>query len=239
LQRGRHEHVPGRRSRAGPDVADESTISYTASIADGTPAGSYTNVAEITERPCVAGDGDDDSTVTMKSPGQAVVKVQELFDLDGSVSTTAYRRPISGWTFNTAITGGTISATTGTSGFTPDFQVAIPSSGTEAKVDVAEVLLKDTKFLQASCVTGDETRGTSSGVGNDISIKPDDVVTCTFVNTIIVEEATDTPTDTGSDDRGQTGSSLLLILFAITGLVAVLGVLTPVQERVRWQGRRG
>jgi hypothetical protein len=87
----------------------------------------------------------------------------------------------------------------------------------------------------------------------DISVKPDDVVTCTFVNTIIVEEATGTPTvtatpkitlpptDSGSGDQGQgqSGSSLLLILFAITGLVAVLGVLTPVPARVRRQGRRG
>ncbi len=231
------------------DVADGDTISYTASIADGTLAGSYTNVAEITEGPCVAGDCDDDSTVTVKPPSSAVVQVQKLFDLDGDVSTTDDRRPMSGWTFNTAITGGTISATTGTSGsdgFTPDFLITIPSSGTEALVDVAEVLLRDTKFLQASCVVGDETRGTLSGVAvNDISVKADDVVTCTFVNTIVVEEATGTPTitppptDAGSHDQGQAGSSLLLILFAIGGLVAVLGVLTPTPARVRRQGRRG
>ena len=195
--------VVGRSSPGtSPTSPTGCTISYTASIADGTLAGSYTNVAEITEGPCVAvaGDCDDDSTVTVESPGAAVVRVRKLIDLDGNVSTTNDRRPMSGWTFNASITGGTISAntaTSGTDGFTPDFQVTIPVSGTEAMVDVAEVLLRDTKFLQASCVTGDETRGTLSGVTvSKIAVRPDDVVTCTFVNTIVVEEATGTPTIT-------------------------------------------
>ena len=47
------------------------------------------------------------------------------------------------------------------------------------------------------------------------------------------------PTDTLPSESGQSGSSLLLILFAMTGLVAVLGVLTPVPARVRRQRRRG
>ena len=65
------------------------------------------------------------------------------------------------------------------------------------------------------------------------------------VNTGQVEEATGTPTvtppatDTLPSESGQAGSSLLLILFAMTGLVAVLGVLTPVPARVRRQRRRG
>jgi hypothetical protein len=71
--------------------------------------------------------------------------------------------------------------------------------------------------------------------------RPDDSV----VNTAEVEEATGTPritpppTDTLPSESGQTGSSFPLILFAIIGLMAVLGVVTPVPARVRRQGRRG
>jgi uncharacterized repeat protein (TIGR01451 family) len=59
------------------NVADGATITYTATIADGTAAGSYTNVAEITEGPCVAGECDDDSTVVVVTPDLALTKVAD------------------------------------------------------------------------------------------------------------------------------------------------------------------
>ena len=109
------------------DVADGSTITYTASIAAGTVTGSYRNVAVITDGPCVGDECTDDSVV------------------------------------NT----GEVEEATGTPTITPP------------------------------------------------------------------------PTDALSSESSESGSGLPLILFAIIGLVAVLGVLTPAPARVRRQRRRG
>ena len=50
------------------NVADGAKITYTATIADGTVEGSYTNTAVITRGPCVAEGCRDDSTVTVVVP---------------------------------------------------------------------------------------------------------------------------------------------------------------------------
>jgi hypothetical protein len=60
-----------------------------------------------------------------------------------------------------------------------------------------------------------------------------------------VEEATATPrvtpppTDTQPNPAGDASGNLLLVLLAIVGLVAVLGVLTPAPARSRRRTRRG
>ncbi len=134
-------------------------------------------------------------------------------------------------------------------------QVVNPRNFSVAPVSVkGQVItwnLKDVADGSTITYTASIAAGTVTGSYKNVAVITegpcvgDECTDDSVVNTAQVEEATGTPTitppptDTLPSESGQAGSSLLLILFAITGLVAVLGVLTPAPARVRRQRRRG
>ncbi len=235
------------------DVADGKTLTYDVEIGATTAAGTYVNVAVITVGPCVETEADDqcsdDSTVVVEEPGPATLVVRKLFDLDGKLSTTNDRVVAAGWAFTTTIANGAISAASGTTGQdgTVSFSVSVPSNGETALVGVTEVMKKDFKILAASCVMGTEARGTRSDLTmGDVAVRQDETVTCTFVNaTGDVQRATATPritpppTDALTTSAGDGSSGMLLVILALVGLVAVLGIITPAPARARRRSRHG
>ena len=94
---------------------------------------------------------------------------------------------------------------------------------------------------------GTQARGTRSGLAmSDVAVRQDETVTCTFVNaTGDVQRATATPritpppTDALTTTAGDGSSGMLLVILALVGLVAVLGILTPAPARARRRSRRG
>ena len=229
------------------DVADGATLTYDVTIGATTDAGQYVNVATITVGPCIGDECDDDSTVTVDEPQPATLVVKKLFDLDGKLATKDDQLPAAAWSFTTAIENGSISATSGTTGADGmvTFTVDVPSNGQTSLVDVTEVMQKDFKILAASCVMGEESRGTSSGLTmGSVAVYQGETVTCTFINTTgdvkqATPRVTPPPTDTESIPASDASGNVLLVLLAIVGLVAVLGVLTPAPARASRRGRRG
>ncbi len=233
------------------NAANGKKLTYNVTIGATTAAGQYVNVATITVGPCVAGDCDDDSTVQVTKPAPAKLIVAKWFDVDGNLATTSDRFQASGWTFTTAITGGTISAASGTTGADGKvaFDIEVSGNGATALVDVTETLPnpKEFKLLAASCAMGEAARGTLSALTvGGVAVNQGETVTCTFLNTTgDVAPATATPritpppTTTESNPAGDASGNVLLVLLAIVGLVAVLGVLTPAPARARRRSRRG
>ena len=235
------------------NVADGKTLTYDVEIGATTVAGTYVNVATITVGPCVETEADDqcsdDSTVVVEEPGPASLIVRKLFDLDGKLETTNDRVVAAGWAFNLTVANGTLSALSGTTGQdgTVTFSVTIPSNGETALVGVTEVMKKDFKILAASCVMGTQARGTRSGLAmSDVAVRQDETVTCTFVNATgdvqgktSPPRITPPPTDALTTIAGDGSSGMLLVILALVGLVAVLGIITPAPARARRRSRRG
>ncbi len=226
------------------NVANGKQLTYDVVIATETQGGSYTNTATITEGPCVAGDCDDTSVVP-------------VWRVAIDKSNNATKPLLAGadvvYTLAFAVQNGPITSMVVTD--TLPAQVVNPRNFSVAPVSVkGQVItwnLEDVADGRTITYTASIAAGTVIGSYKNVAVitqGPCVDAECTddsVVNTGQVEEATGTPTitppptDTLSGEPGQSGSSLLLILFAITGLVAVLGVLTPAPARVRRQRRRG
>jgi hypothetical protein len=225
------------------NVANGKQLTYDVVIATTTQGGSYLNTATITDGPCAEACSDTSVVqvwrVSIDKTNNATKPLLEGADV---VYTLAF-----------AVQNGPITSMTVTD--TLPAQVVNPRNFSVTPVSVVgQVItwnLKNVADGSTITYTASIAAGTVTGSYKNVAVitqGPCVDAECTdnsVVNTGQVEEATGTPTitppatDTLPSEPGQAGSSFLLILFAITGLLAVLGVLTPVPARVRRQRRRG
>ena len=242
------------------NVVDGAKITYTATIAAGTAPGSYTNVAVITQGPCVAGECDDDSTVTVRTPILTISKavtgntdgVQDvplIPDDDGgpaprakigdtltfTLTYTLANGPVTnavitdvlpqGYGAPTAISdGGTYAAATRT--ITWSWASLAASGSVTYKVVVlagADELAQP--LVNLATIDSDDTPA-------DDDIQPV-VVAGPVQQATATPRVTPPPTDAQSNPAGDASGNVLLVLLAIVGLVAVLGVLSPAPARAR------
>lgn len=92
------------------DVEDDATLTYKAVVNATATAGSYTNVATITDGPCVGGGCEDDSTVVVRVPTLTVDKVAstELITISGPNSAPVAAPSIVTWTISWTLTDGPV-----------------------------------------------------------------------------------------------------------------------------------
>ena len=226
------------------NVANGKKLTYDVVIATATQGGSYTNTATITDGPCTEGDCDDDSVVpvwrvAIDKSNNATKPLLEGADVVYTLTFAVQNGPITSMVVTDTLPAEVVNPR--------NFSVAPVS----VKGQVITWNLKDVADGSTITYTASIAAGTETGSYKNVAViteGPCIGAECTddsIVNTAEVQEATGTPTitppptDTLPSESGQSGSSLLLILFAMTGLVAVLGVLTPVPARVRRQRRRG
>jgi fimbrial isopeptide formation D2 family protein len=94
------------------DVADGQTLTYSAVVSATAGAGEYTNVATITDGPCVGDGCDDDSTVTVRVPALVIDKsadsevVHFMFDAEGNVLSVDPEQVT--WTLTWTLTDGPV-----------------------------------------------------------------------------------------------------------------------------------
>jgi uncharacterized repeat protein (TIGR01451 family) len=225
------------------DVANGKTLTYDVVIATTAQGGTYTNTATITDGPCAVACSDDSVVpvwrVAIDKSNNATKPLLEGADVVYILAFAVQNGPIT-----SMVVTDTLPA-----------QVVNPRNFSVAPASVVgQVItwnLKDVANGSTITYTASIAAGTVTGSYKNVAVitqGPCVDTECTdnsVVNTGQVEAATGTPTitppptDTLPSEPGQTGSSLLLILFAITGLVAALGVLTPAPARVRRQRRRG
>jgi uncharacterized repeat protein (TIGR01451 family) len=94
------------------DVADGETLTYSAIVSAAAAAGEYTNIATITDGPCVGDGCDDDSTVVVRVPTLVVDKsadtevVHFMFDAEGNVLSVDPEQVT--WTLTWTLTDGPV-----------------------------------------------------------------------------------------------------------------------------------
>ena len=228
------------------NVADGATISYTASIADGTAAGSYTNVAKITDGPCVAGDCDDDSTVKVVTASIILVKTA------GDAA--------DGMTLRVAKPGNVIFTYVVTNTGTADLAnlVLVDDNATPANTaDDVKVSCPSTALAVVATMTCTATLPVTVGSRTNIatvtanavldaktkvSDSDDAVVVVPELSTPKpTPKVTPPPTSTiDGADSGTTGTTgLLLVLVALAGLMLAAGYMRPARAKAHRRGRRG
>ena len=91
------------------DVVDNQTLTYKATVSATATAGNYTNVATITEGPCVS-DCDDDSTVTVRVPTLVVDKAAslDLITISGPANAPVATPSVVTWTLTYTLTDGPV-----------------------------------------------------------------------------------------------------------------------------------
>jgi hypothetical protein len=91
------------------NVADNETLTYTATVTATAAAGSQTNVATITEGPCV-GDCDDESTVIVRIPTLVTDKVAstETITISGPANALVATPSVVTWTISYTLTNGPV-----------------------------------------------------------------------------------------------------------------------------------
>ncbi len=113
------------------------------------------------------------------------VNVTKLLDADGNLGTTGDRTAGIGWTFSTVVDPPDFS--TPASGMTDGSgQISFfvdHGADLSAVLDIVETLQAGHTFLSASCTKGGNPVGTPAALSvNNISITPQDIVACTFIN---------------------------------------------------------
>jgi hypothetical protein len=91
------------------NVADNETLTYKATVT-ATAAGAQTNVATITEGPCVGDGCDDDSTVTVRIPTLVIDKVAstETITISGPANALVATPSVVTWTLSYTLTSGPV-----------------------------------------------------------------------------------------------------------------------------------
>lgn len=92
------------------DVADGETLTYSAVVSESAAAGEYTNVATITDGPCVGSGCGDDSTVTVRVPGLVIDKAAdaELIVISGPEGALVADPAVVTWTLTYTLTEGPV-----------------------------------------------------------------------------------------------------------------------------------
>ncbi len=92
------------------DVEDEATLTYTAVVNATATAGEYTNVATITDGPCVGGGCVDDSTVVVRVPTLTVDKSADtdLITISGQNGAPIATPSVVTWTISWTLTDGPV-----------------------------------------------------------------------------------------------------------------------------------
>jgi len=92
------------------DVADGETLTYTATVSATASAGSLTNVATITEGPCVGDGCDDDSTIIVRVASLVVDKVAstETITISGPSTAPVATPSVVTWTLSYTLTNGPV-----------------------------------------------------------------------------------------------------------------------------------
>ena len=232
-------------------VANGETLTYTVVIATTTQGGTYTNTATITDGPCVAEACSDDSVVPVW---------RVAIDKANNTTTPVKEGADVVYTLTFAVQNGPITSMVVTD--TLPVQMVNPRNFSVAPVSiVGQVItwnLKNVADGSTITYTASVAVGTPSGSYKNVAVITegpcvggecdDDSV----VNTSEVEEETGTPeitptptpkvtpppTDAVSSEPSQPDNSLLYLVFAILGLVVVLGVVTPMPARARRRDRR-
>ena len=226
------------------NVANGKTLTYDVVISAATQGGSYTNTATITEGPCVEGDCQDTSVVpvwrvAIDKTNNATQPLLAGADVVYTLTFAVQNGPITSMVVTDTLPAEVVNPR--------DFSVApVSVVGQVITWNLKDVADGSTITYTASIAAGTETGSyTNVAVITDGPCVGDECTDDSVVNTGEVQEATGTPTitppptDALSGESSESGSGLPLLLFAITGLVAVLGVLTPAPARVRRQRRRG
>ncbi len=229
-------------------VDDGRTLTYDVVIDAATQGGSYVNTATITDGPCVE-DCSDTSVVpvwrvAIAKSNNAAKPLTEGASVGYTLTFAVQNGPVASLVVTDTLPAEVVDPR--------DFSVApVSIVGQVITWSLADVTdgsaISYTATIAVGIVTGSYTNVAVITEGPCVG---DDCTAKSVVNTAAVEDATGTPkvtpkptppaTDTLTREPGQTtGGGLPLILFAITGLVAVLGVLTPNPARVRRQRRRG
>ena len=248
------------------NVVDGAKITYTATIAAGTAPGSYTNVAVITQGPCVAGECDDDSTVTVRTPTLTISKavtgntdgVQDvplIPDDDGGPAPRAKIGDTLTFTLTYTLANGPVTNAVITDVLPQGYgaPTAISDGGTYAAAtrtitwSWASLAASGSVTYKVVVLAGADEL--AQPLVNLATIDSDDTPADDDIQPVVVagpvQEATATPrvtpppTDAQSNPAGDASGNVLLVLLAIVGLVAVLGVLSPAPARARRRSRRG
>jgi uncharacterized repeat protein (TIGR01451 family) len=92
------------------DVADGETLTYKASVSGSAAAGEHTNVARITDGPCVGDDCDDDETVVVRVPTLVVEKVADtdVITISGPADDLEAAPAVVTWTISWTLTDGPV-----------------------------------------------------------------------------------------------------------------------------------
>jgi uncharacterized repeat protein (TIGR01451 family) len=92
------------------DVSDGETLAYSAVVSASAESGEYTNVATITEGPCVGDGCDDDSTVIVRVPTLVIDKVAdtESIVISGPSDALVATPSVVTWTLSYTLTNGPV-----------------------------------------------------------------------------------------------------------------------------------
>lgn len=92
------------------DVADGDTLTYSAVVSASATAGEYTNLATITDGPCVVPDCDDDATVVVRVPGLVIDKEADADQIiiSGPADALVADPAIVTWTLTYTLTDGPV-----------------------------------------------------------------------------------------------------------------------------------
>jgi uncharacterized repeat protein (TIGR01451 family) len=107
---GSYNATTNRISWTLADVADGETLTYKAAVSATATAGTYTNVATITEGPCVGGECDDDSTVTVRVPTLVIDKSgsTDTITITGPNNALVATPSVVTWTLSYTLTNGPV-----------------------------------------------------------------------------------------------------------------------------------
>ena len=120
------------------------------------------------------------------------ISVHKIIDADGNPSTTNDQSNGQGWHFDAPVTGGSASPPHGDTAIDGFIVFDIGIDGTTASVNITETVKAGFSFISAVCTkNGDPPVGTpATNAVNGIVIGPQDIVSCTFYNTLITHTLT-------------------------------------------------
>ena len=112
------------------------------------------------------------------------ISVHKIIDADGNLGTTADQSNGQGWHFDAPVTGGSATPPHGDTAI--DGFIVFDITGTTPSVNIAETVKSGFSFMSAGCTKNNNPIGTPTGNAvNGIVIGPQDIVSCTFYNTLI------------------------------------------------------
>jgi uncharacterized repeat protein (TIGR01451 family) len=107
---GTYDAVSNQITWVLADVADGETLTYSAVVSASATAGEYTNVATITDGPCVDEDCTDDETVVVRTPSLVIDKVAdtETITISGPADALVATPSVVTWTLTYTLTDGPV-----------------------------------------------------------------------------------------------------------------------------------